>query len=143
MKARSKFVPVWPGAALFLACFSGCFDWQKDSDLEPIPAIAPLEAKVRMEFIENPENRDSLIDVFAGIEVSHAVPGRAYHVSVHIEFGGMARDKEFDQVETARDTVLQVFWAFTEKTRDLKGVTLRGRFTVDSVELGRDSLTYY
>lgn len=143
MKARSRFVPVWLGAALFLACLSGCFDWQKDSDLEPIPAIAPLEAKVRMEFQENQENRDSLIGVFAGIEVSHAVPGRAYHVSAHIEFVGMARDKEFEEVHSAQDTVIELSWTFTEEIRNLKGVTLRGRFTVDSVELGRDSVTYY
>ena len=96
-----------------------------------------------MEFQENQENRDSLIGVFAGIEVSHAVPGRVYRVSAHIEYVGMAKSKEFNEVHSAQDTVFRLSWSFTEATGNLRGVTLRGRFMVDSLELGRDSVTYY
>ncbi len=96
-----------------------------------------------MEFAENGENRDSLINVNFEAEVSHAVPGRAYHVSAHIEFVGMAGGKEFDEVHSAKDTVFHLSWVFTKETKALKGVTLRGRFSVDSVELGRDSVTYF
>lgn len=140
MKARPGIAAIWPGPALVLACLSGCFDWQQDSDLRP---ITPLEASVRMEFTENQENRDSLVGVFAGIEVFHAVPGRMYHVAADIEFVGLSRGKVFEEVHSAQDTVFHLSWVFTEEIKNLKGVTLRARFRVDSVELGRDSVTYY
>jgi hypothetical protein len=96
-----------------------------------------------MEFKENRENRDSLIDVFAGIQVYHAIPGKAYRVSADIEFVGHARSKEFDEVHPAQDTVIELSWSFTEEIKNVRGVTLRGAFTVDSVEVGRDSVTYH
>lgn len=96
-----------------------------------------------MEFVENQVNRDSLLDIFAGIEISHAVPGRVYHVSAGIEFVGRTGGRDFGEDYTAQDTVIHLSWIFTEETRNSKGVTFRGRFWVDSVELGRDSVTYF
>jgi hypothetical protein len=145
MKARPGVVGVFLGLSLFLACLSGCSLWQQGSEPEPEPISPdpPLEAKVRMEFLENREHRDSLIDVFVGIEVFHAVPGRSYHVSAAVEFAGAAGDKVFDKVHSAEDTVFHLSWFLTEEVKNLKGATLRGRFTIDSVEFGRDSVTYY
>ena len=140
MKQRPKSATIWPGLALSLACFSGCFHWQPVSELEPGPA---LQAKARMEFAENQVNRDSLVDIVVGARISHALPGRIYHVSAEVEFAGQARGKGFNEVHAARDTVMEFSWRFTEEVAGLRGVTLRAALKVDSVELARDSATYY
>jgi hypothetical protein len=139
-RIKRRAASVIPGLALSLACLSGCFRWQQDSDPTPYPV---LEAKARMEFIEPPQNRDSLVGVFVGIGVSHAVPGKTYRVSADVEFVGQARNKVFDEIHAAQDTVIDLSWVFIEEIRTLKGVTLRAVFKVDSLEVGRDSATYY
>lgn len=140
MRTPPVFAPVYLVSALILACLSGCFHGSEDSDPEPVPA---LKAEARMELVENQVNRDSLVDIFLGVRISHSVPGRTYLVTADVEFVGQNGSKAFRDVQTAQDSTFEVSWRFTEEIKGLRGVTLRAALKVDSVELARDSVTYY